>query len=73
MIAVEKFYRLFLNKLKYSYDSFDRVVLNGYILPFYKPTNVLFYFKEILGHIYINQKLLVSVTKRYNPKIERFA
>ncbi len=31
-MVLEKFYNLFLNKLRFSYDSFDSVVLNGYIL-----------------------------------------
>ena len=68
-MALEKFYRLFLNKLRFSYDSFDRIVLNGYILPFHKATNVLYYFKEILGHPFVNKKLLFSVTENYKAKI----
>jgi hypothetical protein len=68
-MALEKFYKLFLNKLKFSYDSFDRIVLNGYILPFHKATNVLYYFKEILGHHFVNKKLLFSVTESYKGKI----
>ncbi len=66
-------YRLFLNKLKFSHDSFDRIVLNGYVPSFHKANNLTYYFKFILGHLYVNQKLLVSVTKRYNQEIETFA
>jgi hypothetical protein len=72
-MALEKFYKLFLNKLQYSYDSFDRIVLNGYIMSFHKANNLTYYFKFILGHLYINQKLLFSVTTSYNKAIESFA
>ena len=71
--ALEKFYSLFLNKLKFSYDSFDRIVLNGYIPSFHKANNLTYYFKFILGHLYVNQKLLFSVTEKYNKAIEAFA
>jgi len=72
-MALEKFYKLFLNKLKFSYDSFDRIVLNGYIMSFHKANNLTYYFKFILGHLYINQKLLFSVTENYNKAITAFA
>ena len=70
---MENFYRLFLNKLKFSYDSFDRIVLNGYISSFHKPANLTFYFKFILRHLYVNKKLLFSVTENYKKVIENFA
>lgn len=70
---MEIFYRLFLNKLKFSYDSFDRIVLNGYISSFHKDSNITFYFKNILKHRFVNQKLLFSVTERYRKEIEQFA
>ena len=70
---MEMFYRLFLNKLKFSYDSFDRIVLNGYISSFHKDSNLTFYFKNILQHRFVNQKLLFSVTERYRKEIEQFA
>lgn len=66
---MEKFYKLYLDKLQFSYDSFDRIVLNGYLLRFHKATNVLYYFKEILGHRFIHKKLLFSVTENYKRKI----
>jgi hypothetical protein len=71
--ALEKFYKLFLNELKFSYDTFDRIVLNGYIMSFHKDSYLEYYFKVILRHLYINQKLLFSVTKKYNNEIEAFA
>jgi len=67
--ALEKYYRLFLNTLKFSYDSFDRIVLNGYIMSFHKANTLGYYFKVILGQLYVNQKLLLSVTKKYNDEI----
>ena len=36
---------------------------------FHKATNVLYYFKEILGHRFIHKKLLFSVTENYKRKI----
>jgi len=71
--ALEKFYKLFLNKLKYSYDSFDRIVLNGYIMNFHKAKSLNYYFKVILGYRFVNQKLLLSITKKYNQTIESYA
>jgi hypothetical protein len=38
-------------------------------LRFHKATNVLYYFKEILGHRFIHKKLLFSVTENYKRKI----
>lgn len=70
---METFYRLFLNKIKFSYDSFDRIVINGYITSFHKPGNLTYYFKFILGHLFVNKKLLFSVTERYKKIIEQFA
>lgn len=69
---MEKFYSLFLNKLKFSYDSFDRIVLNGYIMNFHKAKSLNYYFKVILGYRFVNQKLLLSITKRYNEEIESY-
>ena len=70
---MEKFYSLFLNKLKFSYDSFDRIVLNGYIMNFHKAKSLNYYFKFILGCRFVNQKLLLSITKKYNQTIELYA
>jgi len=70
---LEKFYRLFLNKLKFSCDSFDRIVLNGYKPSFHKANNLTYYFKFILEHFYVNQILLFSVTDRYNKAVDAFA
>jgi hypothetical protein len=70
---LDKFYSLFLNKLKFSYDSFDRIVLNGHVVSFHKPNNLTYYFKNILGHRFVNKKLLFSVTERYKKEIEQFA
>jgi len=70
---LEKYYKLFLKKLSFSYDSFDRIVLNGYIMSFHKANNLSYYFKFILGHLYVNQKLLFSVTGQYNKAIEALA
>jgi len=72
-MALEKYYKLFLKKLSFSYDSFDRIVLNGYIMSFHKANNLSYYFKFILGHLYVNQKLLFSVTGQYNKAIEALA
>jgi hypothetical protein len=70
--ALEKFYKLFLNRLKFSYDSFDRIVLNGYIMNFHKAKSLNYYFKVILGYRFVNQKLLLSITKKYNDEIESY-
>lgn len=70
---MDKYYRLFLNKLKFSYDCFDRIVLKGYISSFHKCNNLTWYFKFILGHGFISDGLLKSVTKKYNQEIEAFA
>ncbi len=70
---MENFYRLFLNKIKFSYDCFDRIVLNGYITSFHQPATLTFYFKFILKHLYVNKDLLFSVTERYKKVIEQFA
>ncbi len=66
-------YRLFLNKLKFSYDCLDRIVINGYITSFHTCNNLTYYFKFILGHLYVSPKLLLSVTKQYNREIEALA
>jgi len=70
---LENFYKLFLSKIKFSYDSFDRIVLNGYISSFHKAGNLTFYFKFILKHLYVNKKLLFSVTENYKNVVEDFA
>lgn len=70
---MENFFRLFLDKLKFSYASFDRIVLNGYIMHFHQATNLCYYFKEILGNRFVNKKLLFSVTEKYKQKIEILA
>lgn len=70
---MEKFYKLFINKLKFSYDSLDRIVLNGYITSFHQATTLEYYFKNILGHLFINHKLILSITARYNKAIEAYA
>jgi hypothetical protein len=69
---LEKFYKLFLNKLKFSYDSFDRIVVNGYIMNFHKAKSLNYYFKVILGYRFVNQKLLLAITKKYNQEIESY-
>jgi len=70
---LEKFYKLFINRLKFSYDSFDRIVLNGYIMSFHKAKALNYYFKVILGYRFVNQQLLLSITKKYNQYIELYA
>jgi hypothetical protein len=66
-------YKLFLNKIKFSYDSLDRIVLKGYISSFHKCNNLTYYFKFILGLLYVSQKLLLLVTKQHNGEIDAFA
>lgn len=70
---MEKFYRLFLDKLDFSYDSFDRIVLNGYIGPLHNPANLSYYFRKILNFGYVNKDMLFSVTETYKQQIERYA
>ena len=68
-----KFYKLFINKLAFCYDCFDRIVINGYIMYFHQCTNLSYYFKVILGHKFVNKKLLFSVTTSYKNKIEQLS
>jgi hypothetical protein len=42
-------------------------------MSFHKPNNLTYYFKNILGHRFVNHKLLLSVTKNYNKRIQEFA
>lgn len=70
---MERFYKLYLNKLKFSYDSFDRIVLNGYISAFHQANHLTYYFKEILCQPYVNKKLLFSVTEDYKKAVAKFA
>ncbi len=63
-------YKLFLDKLKFSYDSFDRIVLNEYIIHFHKSTNLCYYFKVILGHRFFNKKLRFELTCNHLPDIK---
>jgi len=71
--ALKNFYKLFLPKISFSYDSFDRIVLNGHIMSMHKPNNLTYYFKNILGHRFVSHNLIKSVTKNYNQYIEKFA
>jgi hypothetical protein len=42
-------------------------------MSFHKPNNLTYYFKNILGHRYVNHQLLLSVTRNYNQRIQQFA
>jgi hypothetical protein len=70
---LEKFYQLFLNRLKFSYDSFDRIVINGYIRSFHKLSHLCYHFKEILGYGFVNKRILFGVTQSYKEQIESYA
>ena len=70
---MERFYRLFLGKLKFSYDSFDRIVINGYNKALYQVRYLHFLFQEVLGHGFVNQDVLISLTKTYKKKVTEYA
>ena len=70
---MDKFYQLFLQKLKFSYDSFDRIVINGYIMNFMHVKGLSFYLKIILNYCFINKSILFSFTDEYKQKIAIYA
>jgi hypothetical protein len=70
---LERFYTLFIKKIKFSYDLLDRIVITANLLNFVIESSVNFYFKVILKRKFVNKSVLFALTKEYNKKIEEIA
>lgn len=70
---MQLFHKLFGPKLKFEYDCFDRIVLNGYLSFMTREQNVIYFFHDIGGIPRITDEALRQRTNVYQAWVESYA
>jgi hypothetical protein len=58
--------------LVFVYHCFDRIVINGYLSMLSRPDQVVYFFKNVVGHQTISKEVLSEKTTIYKSWIESF-
>jgi hypothetical protein len=70
---MERFYQVFGEFLEFVYHCFDRIVINGYLTGLMRPEQVVYFFREVLGHRAITPEVLRQRTDDYQRWVEAYA
>jgi hypothetical protein len=69
---MDAFLNLFGPMLVFVYHCFDRIVINGYLSMLSRPDQVVYFFKNVVGHQTISKEVLSEKTTIYKSWIESF-
>ena len=70
---MDRFYQVFGEFLEFVYHCFDRIVINGYLTGLMRPEQVVYFFREVLGHRAITPEVLRQRTDDYQRWVEAYA
>jgi len=70
---MEQFLSLFKDFIRFTYSCFDRIVLNGYIVNLIKESDIIYFFKQIVGKKLIDKETLSERTKDYVKWVEAYS
>ena len=70
---MDRFYQVFGEFLEFVYHCFDRIVVNGYLTGLMRPEQVVYFFREVLGHRAITPEVLRQRTDDYQRWVEAYA
>lgn len=70
---MEALIQLFGAMLVFTYQSFDRIVINAYVSTLSRPENVVYFFQQVLGVARITKEALGERTRRYQQWVESYA
>ena len=70
---MKRFYQVFGEFLEFVYHCFDRIVVNGYLTGLMRPEQVVYFFREVLGHRAITPEVLRQRTDDYQRWVEAYA
>jgi hypothetical protein len=65
--------QLFGAMVVFTYQCFDRVVINGYLSTLSRSENVVYFFRHVLGIQRITKEVLAKRTTDYQHWVEAFA
>jgi len=70
---MDRFYQVFGEFLEFVYHCFDRIVIHGYLTGLMRPDQVVYFFREVLGHRAITPEVLRQRTDDYQRWVEAYA
>src|SRR5262249_21725859 len=70
---MELFAKLFSSLLVFVYHCFDRIVIHGYLNGQSRPEQVVYFFREVLGHPVVSKEALSQRTDDYRNWVEAYA
>ena len=70
---MERFTQLFGSFLAFVYHCFDRIVIHGYLRGLSRPEQVVYFFRQVLGHPAVSKEILSQRTDDYRGWVEAYA
>jgi hypothetical protein len=70
---VDRLSELLGRHVQFSYTTWDRIVLNGYLDRLQRPENISYFFREVVGVSAVTPEVLMSRTAPYRAWITRYA
>jgi hypothetical protein len=67
------FVKLFGPYLQWVYHCFDRIVINGHLLGLMRENQVVYFFREVCGHVKITKEIVRQRSQDYQSWVEHFA
>ena len=70
---MERFTKLFGSLIVFVYHCFDRVVIHGYPSGLFRPEQVVYFFRQVLGIPVVSKEVLRQRTDDYRGWVEAYA
>src|SRR5437762_6579940 len=70
---MQLFLKLFEPYLQWVYHCFDRIVINGHLLGLMRESQVVYFFRDVCGHLKITQEIVRQRSQDYQTWVEHFA
>ena len=72
-VAMDLFTTVFGKRLVFVYHCFDRLVINGYLSGLWRPAQVVYFFRQVVGKPVVDKAALSERTKDYQNWVEAYA
>lgn len=69
---MENFVALFESMIRFTYHCFDRIVIHGYLTSLTRASNVVYFFRFVVGEKQVTQGVLKKCTDQYKNWVEAF-
>jgi hypothetical protein len=70
---VDRLSELLGHHVQFTYTTWDRIVLNGYLDRLQRPENLVYFFREVVGAPSVTPEVLMSRTAPYRAWVARYA